>query len=197
LPTKPVQRAKQPPVASPSAADKPAPAPRQPTATPPPAPPVPTVLPQTTDSTPGAPPQTSTLALAVQVEAAAATAPPLEHAARALPQRLEDAYRRGDLAALLLLFAPDIQTEHGGYVPTAGVYRALFATSLQREITLHHIDWQFDQANRATGRGQFEIAVVPRGETAPRQAHGVILFDVVGHPDGRARLAGLRFEGDI
>lgn len=124
---------------------------------------------------------------------AAITALP-DTALQALPTHLANAYQRGDLAALLRLFAPEIQTEHGGYAPTTTAYQVLFASSAQRTLTLRDIDWQRLGADRASGRGRFEIAIQPRGEDSSRHTFGTVVLDVITPPDGPPLLAGLRFE---
>jgi hypothetical protein len=132
----------------------------------------------------------------LQSPPAAITALP-DVALQALPTHLADAYRRGDLAALLRLFAPEIQTEHGGYAATTTAYRVLFASSAQRALTLHDIDWQRLNADRASGRGRFEIAIQPRGGDSSRHASGTVVLDVITPPSGSPVLARLRFEDDL
>ncbi|MDD3651623.1 DnaJ domain-containing protein [Immundisolibacter sp.] len=112
----------------------------------------------------------------------------------ALPARLADAYQRGDLTALLRLFAPEIQTEHGGYVPTTTAYQVLFASSTRRTLTLHDIDWQRLGADRAIGRGQFESTIRPRGQNSSRYTSGTMVLHVITPPNGPPLLASLRFE---
>ena len=124
---------------------------------------------------------------------AAITALP-DAALQALPTHLADAYQRGDLAALLRLFAPEIQTEHGGYAPTTTAYQVLFASSTQRTLTLHDIDWQRLGADRAIGRAQFESTIQPRGPGPSRSTNGTLVLHVIALPSGMPVLASLRFE---
>jgi hypothetical protein len=113
---------------------------------------------------------------------------------QALPARLADAYQRGDLVAFVRLFAPEIQTEHGGYAPTTSAYQVLFASSTQRTLTLHDIRWQRLNTDRATGRGQFERTVHTRSGNSSKRTFGTVVLDVITPQDDAPLLAGIRFE---
>ena len=113
---------------------------------------------------------------------------------QALPTRLADAYQRGDLGAFVRLFAPQIQTEHGGYAPTTTAYQVLFASSTQRTLTLHDIRWQRLSTDRATGRGRFERTVHTRSQNASQRTFGTVVLDVITPQDDAPLLAGIRFE---
>lgn len=111
-----------------------------------------------------------------------------------LPARLADAYQRGDLAAFVRLFAPDIQTEHGGYAPTTSAYQVLFASSTRRTLALHDIRWQQLDSDRAIGRGQFERTVHTRSGNASQRTVGTVVLEVITPSDDVPLLAGIRFE---
>jgi len=113
---------------------------------------------------------------------------------QALSTRLADAYQRGDLAAFVRLFAPQIQTEHGGYASTTTAYQVLFASSTQRTLTLHDIRWQRLNTDRATGRGRFERSVHTRSQNASQRTFGTVVLDVITPQDDAPLLAGIRFE---
>lgn len=158
----------------------------------------PAVRPGASNSPPSAPSQRPS-----GIAPGAASAPPLSPAAttavpdarlQALPTRLADAYQRGDLAAFVRLFAPQIQTEHGGYAPTTTAYQVLFASSTQRTLTLHDIRWQRLSTDRVTGRGRFERTVHTRSQNASQRTFGTLVLDVITPQDAAPLLAGIRFE---
>ena len=168
-----------------------------------------TPAPASTPATPAIRPgarNSSTSALAQRpndIAPGAVNAPPSQPAAtdavpdarlHALPARLTDAYQRGDLAAFVRLFAPDIQTEHGGYASTTTAYQVLFASSTQRMLTLHDIRWQRLTTDRATASGRFERTVHTRSQNASQRTFGTVVLDVITPPDDAPLLAGIRFE---
>mgnify|MGYP005820187357 CR=1 FL=1 len=75
---------------------------------------------------------------------------------------------------------------------------ALLTLSLAVQVlTLHDLDWQRLNADRAAGRGRFEIAIQPRRGNSSRHAAGTVVLDVITPPSGPPVLARLPFEDDL
>lgn len=101
---------------------------------------------------------------------------PAYAAAASLPRAFADSYARGDLAAMMALFAPDARENRDDRLAIAGNYRRLFNTTAARDVDLAALDWTV-RADRIVGQGRFVVRLRPSGSTGMTRVQGWIRIE--------------------
>lgn len=107
-----------------------------------------------------------------------------------LIREFSEAYRRGDVQRVVVLFKPNARTPAGNLLDLHGAYQTVFAQSARRSLEFLQVDWRVTEAG-IEGTGRYEWAMQPRAGSTVRAAGGQFRI-VIEFDGGRPLIA--RFE---
>lgn len=110
----------------------------------------------------------------------------------AVLEQFRRAYSHGNLIELMSLFTQDARNRSVGSQRIADEYRALFASSKARSLSLSDVNW-WQQADAVAVVARFDAAVTPLGKHRMRRTLGDIWFEL-RRENGELRIAGVRHQ---
>jgi hypothetical protein len=133
---------------------------------------------------------------------AAAPAPPpapapevvTEQQARILLSRFSQAYRNGDINALMRLFSVGARNNRGGRDAIVFDYQSLFSSTRSRDLRLMPSGW-ITREGGATVLASYEAKVQVDRRSGTTVSRGEIRFDLV-EVDGELRISLVRHDPD-
>lgn len=110
---------------------------------------------------------------------------PTSQQANATLQRLTRAYERGDLDALVELFAANARVNGGqGTAFIRQDYQTFFAQTPERKLQIRPPDWRPTDDGRLLGTAHASIVVKPRHTSDQQRLEGTLSFELVETPAG-------------